>query len=411
MAKNGDLANRGIVTGEVSLDLEKMMGEKSKAVSALTGGIKMLFKGNKVTHLEGHGTVTGPNQVSVLGPNGEVTEVVNTKNIMIATGSEVTPFPGIEVDEETIVSSTGALSLKEVPEKMVLIGAGVIGVELGSVWSRLGTQVTAVEFLGHVGGMGIDMDIAKQFQRIMTKQGLKFKLNTKVMSAKKEGGKIKVSVEGVKDGKAEEMEVDVVLVCVGRRPYTNNLGLEDIGIERDDRGRVPVNSRFQTVIPSIYAIGDCIHGPMLAHKAEDEAIIAAEGMLGGPVHIDYNCVPSVFYTHPEVAWVGKSEEDLKSEGVEYTVGKFPFAANSRAKTNNDTDGFVKVLADKKTDRLLGAHIMGPGAGELINEAALAMEYGASCEDIARVCHAHPTVSEAFREANIAAWSGKAINNV
>merc|ERR1719361_1863704 len=363
-----------VEVGEVKLNLANLMGEKSKAVSALTGGIKFLFKGNKVTHLEGHGKITGQNEVSVLNDDGSVKEVVNTKNIMIATGSEVTPFPGIEVDEEQIVSSTGALSLKKVPEHLVLIGAGVIGVELGSVWSRLGSQVTAVEFLGHVGGMGIDMDISKSFQRIMTKQGIKFKLNTKVTAAKREGEKVKVSIEGVKDGKSEELEADVLLVCVGRRPFTHNLGLEEMGIERDDRGRVPVNSRFQTVIPSIYAIGDCIHGPMLAHKAEDEAIIAAEGMLGGPVHIDYNCVPSVIYTHPEVAWVGKSEEDLKSEGVEYTVGKFPFAANSRAKTNNDTDGFVKVLGDKKTDRMLGAHIMGPSAGELINEAALAMEY-------------------------------------
>lgn len=387
------------------------MGEKSKAVKALTGGIKMLFKGNKVTHLEGFGKITGPNQVSVLNPDGSVKEVVNTKNIMIATGSEVTPFPGIEIDEETIVSSTGALSLKKVPEKMIIIGAGVIGVELGSVWSRLGAQVTAVEFLGHVGGMGIDADISKQFQRIMTKQGLKFKLNTKVTGAVKEGDKIKVAVEGVKDGKQEELEADVLLVCVGRRPYTNNLGLEELGIEKDNRGRIPVNARFQTVLPNIYAIGDCIQGPMLAHKAEDEAIICAEGMLGGAVHIDYNCVPSVIYTHPEVAWVGKSEEDLKKDGVEYSVGKFPFAANSRAKCNDDTDGLVKVLGDKKTDRLLGVHIIGPGAGEMINEAALALEYGASCEDIARVCHAHPTCSEAFREANLAAWSGKAINSM
>ena len=286
---------------------------------------------------------------------------------MIATGSEVTPFPGIEVDEETIVSSTGALSLKEVPEKMIIIGAGVIGVELGSVWARLGSHVTAVEFMGHVGGMGIDMDISKQFQRIMTKQGIKFKLNTKVTGAKKEGGKITVSVESVKDGKVEDMVADVLLVCVGRRPYTQNLGLEELGIELDNRGRVPVNSRFQSVVPNVYAIGDCIAGPMLAHKAEDEGIIAAEGMVGGPVHIDYNCVPSVVYTHPEVAWVGKSEEDLKGEGVEYSVGKFPFAANSRAKCNNETDGLVKILGDKHTDRLLGAHIIGPGAGEMINE--------------------------------------------
>jgi len=411
MAKSGDLSKRGIEVGDVSLNLEKLMQQKSNAVGALTGGIKMLFKGNKVTHLEGHGKITGPNQVSVLGPDGSVAEVVNTKNIMIATGSEVTPFPGIEVDEESIVSSTGALSLKQVPEKMILIGAGVIGVELGSVWSRLGTQVTAVEFLGHIGGMGIDMEISKNFQRIMTKQGIKFKLNTKVTAAKKENGKITVSVESVKDGKVEDMEADTLLVCVGRRPFTNNLGLEELGIEKDNRGRIPVNSRFQTVLPNIYAIGDCIHGPMLAHKAEDEAIIAAEGMVGGPVHIDYNCVPSVIYTHPEVAWVGKTEEDLKSEGVEYAVGKFPFAANSRAKCNNDTDGLVKILGDKKTDRLLGAHIIGPGAGEMINEAALALEYGASCEDVARVCHAHPTCSEAFREANLAAWSGKAINNM
>jgi len=411
MAKHGDLANRGIETGEVSLNLEKMMGEKSKAVGALTGGIKMLFKGNKVTHLEGHGKITGPNQVSVLGPDGGVTEVVNTKNIMIATGSEVTPFPGIEVDEETIVSSTGALSLKKVPEKMIIIGAGVIGVELGSVWSRLGSQVTAVEFLGHVGGMGIDMDISKSFQRIMTKQGLKFKLNTKVTGAQKNGEKITVTVESVKDGKTEDLEADVLLVCVGRRPFTNNLGLQELGIELDNRGRIPVNSRFQSVLPNVYAIGDCIAGPMLAHKAEDEGIIACEGMVGGPVHIDYNCVPSVIYTHPEVAWVGKNEEDLKAEGIEFSVGKFPFAANSRAKCNNDTDGMVKILGDKKTDRLLGAHIIGPGAGEMINEAALAMEYGASCEDIARVCHAHPTCSEAFREANLMAWSGKAINSM
>jgi len=412
MAKSGDLNKRGIECGEVNLNLEKLMAQKSSAVTALTGGIKMLFKGNKVTHLSGHGKVTGANQVSVVGPDGQVQEVVNTKNIMIATGSEVTPFPGIEVDEESIVSSTGALSLKQVPEKMVLIGAGVIGVELGSVWSRLGTEVTAVEFLGHIGGMGIDMEISKNFQRVMTKQGLKFKLNTKVTGAtKKADGKISVAVEGVKDGKTSELEADVLLVCVGRRPYTQNLGLEELGIELDNRGRVPVNSRFQTVVPNIFAIGDCIHGPMLAHKAEDEAIIAAEGMAGGPVHIDYNCVPSVIYTHPEVAWVGKSEEDLKAEGVEYSVGKFPFAANSRAKCNNDTDGLVKAIADKKTDRLLGVHIIGPGAGEMINEGALAMEYGASCEDIARVCHAHPTCSEAFREANLAAWAGRAINNL
>ncbi|XP_069987657.1 dihydrolipoyl dehydrogenase, mitochondrial [Penaeus vannamei] len=356
----------------------------------------------------GHGKITGPNEVTVLKEDGS-NDTVKTKNILIATGSEVTPFPGIPVDEEQVVSSTGALKLKNVPEKLILIGAGVIGLELGSVWSRLGAQVTAVEFLGSIGGLGIDAEISKNFQRILTKQGLKFKLSTKVLSASKQGDKVMVSVEGVKNGKKEELECDTLLVCVGRRPYTTNLGLEELGIEKDEKGRIPVNSRFQTIIPNIFAIGDCIHGPMLAHKAEDEGIVCVEGIAGGPVHIDYNCVPSVIYTHPEVAWVGKTEEDLKAEGVEYAVGKFPFAANSRAKCNDDTDGLVKILADKHTDRLLGAHIIGPGAGEMINEAALAMEYGASCEDVARVCHAHPTCSEAFREANLAAYFGKPIN--
>ncbi|CAL8110981.1 unnamed protein product [Orchesella dallaii] len=404
-----DFKSRGIKVDNVTLDLETMMGAKSTAVKALTGGIAHLFKQNKVTRLDGHGKITGPNEVTVLKEDGS-SEKVNAKNVLIATGSEVTPFPGIEIDEEQIVSSTGALSLSKVPDAMVVIGAGVIGLELGSVWSRLGTKVVAVEFLGSIGGQGIDAEIAKNFQRILTKQGLKFKLGTKVTGARKEGGRVLVSVEDVKDpSKKEDIDCESLLVCVGRRPYTENLGLEDLGITRDERGRIPVNERFQTVVPSVFAIGDCIHGPMLAHKAEDEGIVCVEGMTGMPVHIDYNCVPSVIYTHPEVAWVGKTEEDLKSEGVEYRVGKFPFAANSRAKTNNDTDGLVKVLGEKNTDRLLGCHIIGPGAGEMINEAALAMEYGASCEDVARVCHAHPTCSEALREANLAAYFGKPIN--
>jgi len=408
MAKH-DFAKRGILVDNVSLDLDKLMGSKDKAVKALTGGIAMLFKNNGVTGLKGHGKITSPNEVSVLDPEGNTIDTVNTKNILIATGSEVSPFPGIEIDEETIVSSTGALKLAKVPEKMVLIGAGVIGLELGSVWSRLGAEVTAVEFLNSIGGVGIDEEMAKNFQRILGKQGMKFKLGHKVTGAAKDGSNIKVDIENVKSGKAETLDCDTLLVCVGRRPYTHSLGLAELGIETDDRGRIPVNSRFQSVIPNIHAIGDCIHGPMLAHKAEDEGIICVEGIKGGAVHIDYNCVPSVIYTHPEVAWVGKTEQDLKTEGVEYIVGKFPFAANSRAKTNDDTDGMVKVLADKHTDRLLGAHIIGPGAGELINEAVLGMEYGASCEDIARVCHAHPTCAEAFREANLAAYAGKAIN--
>nr|DBA31297.1 TPA: hypothetical protein GDO54_007170 [Pyxicephalus adspersus] len=338
-----------VITG-LRLNLEKMMEQKSGAVKSLTGGIAHLFKQNKVAHVQGYGKITGKNQVTATKADGS-TQVINTKNILIATGSEVAPFPGIEIDEDTIVSSTGALSLKKVPEKMLVIGAGVIGVELVSVFI----------------------------------------------------------IEAAAGGKAEVITCDVLLVCIGRRPFTQSLGLQEIGIELDNRGRIPINSRFQTKIPNIYAIGDVVAGPMLAHKAEDEGIICVEGMAGGAVHIDYNCVPSVIYTHPEVAWVGKSEEQLKEEGVEYRVGKFPFAANSRAKTNADTDGLVKILSHKSTDRMLGAHILGAGAGEMINEAALAMEYGASCEDVARVCHAHPTVSEAFREANLAASFGKAIN--
>ncbi|XP_011200299.1 dihydrolipoyl dehydrogenase, mitochondrial [Bactrocera dorsalis] len=408
MAHSGDLANRGINCGSVSLDLDKLMQQKVNAVKALTGGIAQLFKKNKVTQLTGLGSIVNPNQVQVTKDDGSV-ETVNTKNIMIATGSEVTPFPGIEIDEEVIVSSTGALSLKQVPQKLVVIGAGVIGLELGSVWSRLGAEVIAVEFMETIGGAGIDIEVSKTFQKVLTKQGLKFLLGTKVLAAQRSGNNVTVSVENAKSGEKQDISCDALLVSVGRRPYTEGLGLDAVGIVKDDRGRVPVNANFQTVVPNIYAIGDCIHGPMLAHKAEDEGIICVEGILGGHVHIDYNCVPSVVYTHPEVAWVGKSEEQLKQEGVEYKVGKFPFLANSRAKTNNETDGFVKVLADKATDRVLGTHIIGPSAGELINEAVLAMEYGAASEDVARVCHAHPTCAEALREANVAAAFGKPIN--
>lgn len=408
MAHSGELNSRGVMVDNVRLDLDVLMEQKNKAVKSLTGGIAQLFKKNQITHVNGTGTITGPNTVVVQKADG-TEEIVNAKNIMIATGSEVTPFPGIEIDEEKIVSSTGALKLKEVPKRLGLIGAGVIGLELGSVWKRLGAEVTAIEFMTTIGGAGIDQEVSKSFQKILVKQGFKFLLGTKVMTASKSGNGVTVSVENAKDGSKQELEFDVLLVSVGRRPYTHDLGLENVGIVKDDRGRVPVNSVFQTIVPSIYAIGDCIHGPMLAHKAEDEGIVCVEGMLGGHVHIDYNCVPSVVYTHPEVAWVGKNEEELKNEGVAYNVGKFPFAANSRAKTNNDTDGFVKVLADKQTDRVLGVHIIGSVAGELINEATLAMEYGASAEDVARVCHAHPTCSEALREAHTAATFGKPIN--
>ncbi|KAJ8687482.1 hypothetical protein QAD02_023276 [Eretmocerus hayati] len=411
MAHSGDLDNRGIKVSGVTLDLPKLMEQKTNVVKALTGGIAGLFKKNKVELVRGHGKITGKNQVTATGPDGSVVATINAKNILIATGSEVTPFPGIPVDEKTIVSSTGALSLTEVPQKLIVIGAGVIGLELGSVWQRLGSEVTAVEFMTSIGGIGIDGEVSKTMQKIMEKQGLKFKLGTKVTAAAKSNGEIQVSLEDAKDpSKKETTSCNVLLVCVGRRPYTEGLGLEEIGIEKDEKGRIPVNSRFQTVIPNIYAIGDCIHGPMLAHKAEDEGIVTVEGIAGGAVHIDYNCVPSVIYTHPEVGWVGKSEEDLKKEGIEYKIGKFSFIANSRAKTNLETDGFVKVLADKNTDKILGVHMIGPGAGELINEAVLAMEYGASAEDVARVCHAHPTCSEALREAHLAAYFGKPINS-
>jgi len=409
LAKHGDLNSRGVEV-EPKLNLKTMLDAKDKSVKSLTAGVATLFKANKVTRLHGVGKITGKHEVVVKKDDGS-TEKIKAKNILIATGSEVTPFSGVEIDEKQVVSSTGALCLEKVPEKLIVIGAGVIGLELGSVWQRLGATVTAVEFLGSIGGAGIDGEVAKNFQRILTKQGFKFKLNTKVMGALNIGGKISVAVESAKGGGKEELECDVLLVAIGRRPYSKDLGLENVGLKLDNRGRIPVNDRFQTSVDNIYAIGDVIEGPMLAHKAEDEGIVCVEGMCGGPVHIDYNCVPSVIYTHPEIAWVGKNEEQLKEEKVNYKSAKFPFVANSRAKTTNDTEGFVKVLADKETDRLLGVHIIGSNAGEMIGEATLALEYGASCEDIARVCHAHPTLSEAFREANLAAYFGKPINSL
>ncbi|VDN06863.1 unnamed protein product [Thelazia callipaeda] len=387
MARSGNLDSRGVEV-QPKLNLEKMMAAKTASVKALTGGIAMLFKANKVTTVTGVATITGVNEVTVRLTKGGL-EKINTSNILIASGSEVTPFPGIPIDEEQIVSSTGALSLKKVPKKMIVIGAGVIGTELGSVWQRLGAEVVVVEFLGHAGGVGIDMELAKHFQRSLTKQGMKFMMNTKVVSGKVEGNLVKIDVENVKNGSQTTLEADTVLVAIGRRPYTKELGIETIGIKLDSKGRIPVNERFRTSIPSIFAIGDVIAGPMLAHKAEDEGILCAEGIAGGSTHLDYNCIPSVIYTHPEVAWVGKSEEQLMSENVQYKIGKFPFMANSRAKTNDDVEGFVKIIGDKQTDRMLGAHIIGPNAGEMVVEATLAMEYGASCEDVARVCHPHP----------------------
>ncbi|KAI5834011.1 dihydrolipoyl dehydrogenase [Schizophyllum commune Tattone D] len=404
-----DMERRGIDIQGVSLNLGNLMKAKDASVTGLTKGIEFLFKQNGVEYIKGAGSFVSPTQIKVALNEGGETEV-GAKNVIIATGSEVAPFPGgsITIDEEQIVSSTGALALKEVPQKMVVIGGGVIGLELGSVWSRLGAEVTVVEFLGGIGGAGIDEEVAKQFQRLLAKQGLKFKLNTKVTSAEKKDGKVVLAIEGAKDGKSDSLDADVVLVAVGRRPYTQGLNLEAIGLETDNKGRIVIDSQFNTSVPNIKCIGDVTFGPMLAHKAEEEGIAAVEYIKAGHGHVDYAAIPAVVYTHPEVAWVGKTEQDLKAEGVKYSVGKFNYTANSRAKTNLDTDGFVKILTEKETDRILGVHIIGPNAGEQIAEGVLAMEYGASSEDVARTCHAHPTLSEAFKEACMAAHA-KAIH--
>ncbi|KAF8958422.1 dihydrolipoyl dehydrogenase [Flammula alnicola] len=403
-----DFARRGI-DATVALNLPKMLEAKVNAVTGLTKGIEILFKQNKVDYIKGAASFLSSTRLSISpiseAPEGTPTEI-EAKNIVIATGSEVSPFPGgaVTIDEEQIVSSTGALDLKEVPKKLVVIGGGIIGLELGSVWSRLGAEVTVVEFLGAIGGAGIDEEVAKQFQRTLSKQGLKFKLNTKVLSAEKKDGKVFLEAEPAKGGKPETLEADVVLVAVGRRPYTEGLNLEAAGVELDNRGRIVIDDQFTTSQKNIKCIGDVTFGPMLAHKAEEEGIAAAEFLKTGHGHVNYATIPSVVYTHPEVAWVGKTEQELKAEGVKYKIGKFSFAANSRAKTNLDTEGFVKILTEAETDRILGVHIIGPNAGEMIAEGVLALEYGASAEDVARTTHAHPTLSEAFKEANMAAYS-------
>jgi len=404
-----DLKGRGINVGSVELDLGVMMKQKEKSVDQLTKGIEMLFKANKVDYVKGHGTLKGANSLAVaLNDGGE--QVIEAKNIMLATGSDVVSLPGIDLDEKTIVSSTGALTLDKVPPKLTVIGGGVIGLELGSVWARLGSEVTVVEFLDAIGGVGIDSEVAKNFMSILKKQGLKFKMKTKVTGVEKTAGGLKVNTEAAAGGGVDSLDADVVLVCVGRRQFMDNLGLEAVGIEMDGR-KIKVNHNYQTNVPSIYAIGDIVEGPMLAHKAEDEGALLSEYLATGTEpHLDYNCVPSVVYTHPEVAWVGKTEEQLKAEGVEYKKGKFVFAANSRAKANGEADGFVKVLADKKTDKLLGVHIINALAGELIGEACVGLEYGAASEDLARVCKAHPTLSEALKGASQMTAFGKAVNS-
>ncbi|MEI6439467.1 MAG: dihydrolipoyl dehydrogenase [Alphaproteobacteria bacterium] len=404
-AANKDFAHLGIeVTPK--LNLPQMMGQKAESVSALTKGVEFLMKKNKVDWVKGYGKLAGPGKVEVTNADGAVT-VLETKNIVIATGSEPSGLPGVSVDQKRIVDSTGALSLPEVPKHLVVIGAGIIGLELGSVWRRLGAQVTVVEFLDRI-TPGMDTDMAKTFQRGLTKQGMTFKLGSKVTGAKASAKGVEVTVEPVAGGAVETLSADYVLLAIGRRAFTEGLGLETVGIVPDKRGIIDTD-HFKTSAPGVWAIGDVIHGPMLAHKAEEDAVACIEFIAGKVGHVDYNLVPSVVYTAPEVAWVGQTEEQLKAAGVAYKVGKFPFTANSRAKINHETDGFAKVLADAKTDEILGVHIIGPQAGELIGEYCVAMAFKAASEDIARTCHPHPTRSEAGRQAamGVEGWTMQA----
>jgi dihydrolipoamide dehydrogenase len=393
-----DFDSQGIEFSGLKLNLGKMMANKNKSVQVLTKGIEFLFKKNKVTYIKGKGVLFSKNDVVVY--EGEQKTSYKSKHIVIATGSSPSSLPGIEIDEENIVSSTGALALKEVPKNFIVIGGGYIGLEMGSVWSRLGSKVTILEYLDHI-TPGMDKEISSEFMKILTKQGFKFKLNSKVTSVSNKGDQVEVSYTNNETSKQETIVADKVLVSVGRKPYTEGLNLTKIGIKKDKQGKVEVNEKLQTSISNIYAIGDVIKGPMLAHKAEEEGIAVAEIIAGQAGHVNYNIIPGVIYTSPEVAVVGKTEEDLKKENISYKTGKFPFLANSRAKVNNETDGFVKILADSKTDRVLGVHMIGPHTGDMIAEMALAMEFGASAEDIARTCHAHPTHTEAVKEAALA----------
>jgi len=394
-----DFAKRGIICSDIQLDLPALMATKEKSVKGLTQGIEGLFKKNKVTYAKGWGKITGPNEVSVTAADGSVQQI-STKNIVIATGSESTPLPGVTIDEKLIVSSTGALSFDSVPERMLVVGGGIIGLELGSVWQRLGSKVDVVEALGRI-MPGVDGEIAKESQKFLKKQGLSFTVNTFVKGCEIIGNEVHVNME-TKDGNKETKIYDKVLVSIGRRPYTDGLGCEENGIEMEGR-MVKINDHWQTNVPSVYAIGDVVKGAMLAHKAEEEGIAVAEMLAGKPGHVNFDAIPSVVYTHPEIAWVGKNEEELKADGVQYVVGKFPLMANSRARTVDDATGLVKILSEKDTDRMLGVHIIGANAGEMIMEGVIAIEYGASSEDIARTCHAHPTLSEAFKEACMAAY--------
>ena len=392
-AKN--FSKLGIETGDVKLNLDKMMKNKEKAVSILTKGVEFLFKKNKVTYLKGFGSFVSDKKISVKGEDGKKKEI-EAKNIIIATGSEAMPMPNVEFDEKTIVSSTGALSLKEVPKSLVVVGGGYIGLEMGSVWSRLGAEVNVIEFLDHI-TPGMDREISEEFMKILKKQNIKFHLNRKVTSIKKTNNGVQISTSD-KNGDSKEFNCDVALISIGRKPFTSNLNLSSAGVKSDEKGRIKIDKKFQTSSKNIYAIGDVIDGPMLAHKAEEEGIAVAEIIAGQSGHVNYDLIPGVIYTTPEVASIGLTEEQLKEKNKSYKIGKFPFMANSRAKAIDEPEGFVKILADKDTDKVLGVHMIGPHVGEMIAEMAVAMEFGASSEDIARTCHAHPTFSEAIKEA-------------
>src|SRR5579863_7699511 len=401
--KFGDM---GIKVGKPSVDLAAMLKYKEKGVDGNVKGVEFLFKKNKIETFRGTGRIAAPGKVEVKAADGKA-EVVETKAIVVATGSDVARLNGIDIDEKRVVSSTGALEFSNVPKKLLIVGAGIIGLELGSVWRRLGAEVMIVEFLDHI-LPGIDGEVGRQFHRMLQKQGLTFKLSSKVAAIDTSGKVLKVKVEPAAGGAAETLEADIVLVAIGRVPYTEGLGLEAAGVKKDNRGRVVVDPHYQTNVDGIYAIGDVIAGPMLAHKAEEEGVAVAEILAGQAGHVNYEVIPNVVYTYPEIASVGKTEEELKAAGIAYNTGKFPFTANGRAKVNLTTDGFVKILADAKTDRVLGVHILGPDAGNMIGEAAVAMEFGASSEDIARTCHAHPTLTEAIKEAALAV-AKRAIN--
>ena len=394
-----DFNQQGIEISNIKLNIEKMMSNKNKSIQVLTKGVEFLFKKNKVTYFKGKGVLFSKNDIVVYEDNNKRINI-KAKNIVLATGSEATSLPGIKIDENNIVSSTGALSFNKVPKRLAVIGGGYIGLEMGSVWSRLGTEVTVIEYLEYI-TPGMDREISNEFQKILSKQGIKFKMGSKVESVKDKGENVLISYTNVKSSKKETLEVDKVLVSVGRKPYTEGLNLSKVGVKKDTKGRIEVNNKLQTSVVNIYAIGDVIKGPMLAHKAEEEGIAVAEILAGQAGHVNYDVIPGVVYTSPEVATVGRTEEQLKDDNISYKVGKFPFLANSRAKVNNQTDGFVKILADSKTDKVLGVHIIGPHCGDMIAEMALAMEFGASSEDIARTCHAHPTHTEAIKEAALA----------